>query len=327
MRRREFLGVLGGATVAWPIAARAQQAMPTIGLLDSRSPDAMASRLRGFRQGLKDAGFVEEENVTIAYRWAENRIERLPELAADLVRRQVAVIVASGGIPAASAAKAATTTIPIVILVGADPVRLGLVTSLARPTGNLTGINLFNSELEAKRLELLHELVPRAARIAVLVNPSERPNTEATLQDLQAAASAMKLKVQFFNADTPNEIDTAFANLMREKPDALFYGSSAFMNIRRVQLVQLAAFHRLPATYSSRESVEIGGLMSYASSIVDAHRQFGVYAGRLLKGAKPADLPVVQAARFELAINVRTARMLGLTVPQTLLSTADEVIE
>ena len=237
------------------------------------------------------------------------------------------MLVTTGGPPAAFAAKAATTTIPIVSLVGQDPVGLGLVTSLARPTSNLTGVNLFNTELEPKRLQLLQELVPRAVRIAVLVNPSDATNAETTLRDLRMAAPAMGMQVQFFNTNTPNEIDAVFANLAREKPDAVFFGTSAFMNGRRVQLVHLATFHRLPATYSSREAVEIGGLMSYATDIADAFRQVGVYAGRVLKGAKPADLPVVQSTKFELAINVRTARMLGLAVPQTLLVAADEVIE
>jgi putative ABC transport system substrate-binding protein len=264
MKRREFIGLIGGAA-AVPFAARAQQtALPVIGLLDSRSSDGMVSRLAGLRQGLKEVGFTEGENVTIVYRWADNRADLLPGMAADLVRQQPAVIFTTGGPAAALAAKAATTTIPIVFLVGEDPARLGLVSSLARPTGNLTGINLFANELEAKRLELLHQLVPQAVRIAVLVNPADVRNT---------------------------------------------------------------AFHRLPASYSFRDAVEAGGLMSYGPSIVDAYRQCGVYAGRMLRGVKPADLPVMQALRFELAVNLRTARLLGLTVPQNLLATADEVIE
>jgi putative tryptophan/tyrosine transport system substrate-binding protein len=327
MRRRDVITGIGGIALAWPRAARAQQAMPVIGFLDSRSPDGMTSRLNGFRRGLKETGLIEGENVAIEYRWAENRMDRLPDLAADLVRRRVAIIVSSGGLPSALAAKAATKTIPVIFLVGADPAKLGLVASLARPTGNLTGINLFNSELEAKRLELLRELVPRAARIAVLANQSEPVNAETVLHDVRAVAPAMGLEVQFFYASTPSEIDVTFANIAREKPDAMFFGSSAFMNARRVQLVQLAAFHRIPAAYPGREAVDIGGLMSYGSDIVDAHRLLGVHAGRVFKGAKPADLPVIQTSKFELVINLRTARMLGLTVPQTLLTAADEVIE
>ena len=328
MNRRQLVTLLGGAVAARPLVARAQQpALPVIGFLDSRPPDAMANRLGAFRRGLKEAGYVEGENVTIEYRWAENRTDRLPELAAELVRRQVTVIVTTGGTPAALAAKAATTTIPVVFLVGQDPARLGLVASLARPSGNLTGINLFANELEAKRLELLRELVPRAARVTVFVNPADVPNTEATLRDVGAAARAIGLQIQVLNAGTSREIDAAFETIGHERPDALFIGASAFLNIRRVQLVQLAAFHRLPAAYPLRDFAEAGGLISYGSSLADAFRQVGVYTGRILKGAKPADLPVVQASRFELVINHQTARMLGLTVPPTLLSTADEVIE
>ncbi len=332
MKRREFVTLLAGAAAVpsslWPRAARAQQpAMPVIGFLDSRPPDAMANRLGAFRRGLKEAGYVEGENVTIEYRWADNRIERLPELAAELVRRQVSVIVTTGGNTAALAAKAATTTIPIVFLVGQDPVGLGLVASLARQSGNLTGINLLSNELEAKRLELLRELVPKAARVAVLVNPADGPNTETTLRDVGAAARAIGLQARVLNASTSREIDAAFETIGHERPDALFVGSAAFLNIRRVQLVQLAAFHRLPASYPFREYVEAGGLMSYGPSIVDAYRQWAAYAGRVLKGAKPADLPVVQASKFELVINHQTARMLGVTVPPTLLASADEVIE
>lgn len=287
----------------------------------------MESRLRGFRRGLKEAGFVEGENVAIVYRWAEGSVERLPALAADLVRQRVGVIVTFGGNPAAMGAKAATNAIPIVFSVAADPVSRGLVSSLARPDGNLTGINFFNAELEPKRLELLRELVPQARRIAVLTNSSEPENAQTATRELQAVAPALGLEVRLFNANTAPEIDATFANLMHDKPDALFFGSSAFMNTRRVQLVQLASHHRLPATYPAREAVEIGGLMSYGSDIVDGYRQCGVYAGRVLKGAKPADLPVVQATKFELAINTRTARMLGIKVPQTLLAAADEVIK
>jgi putative ABC transport system substrate-binding protein len=328
MKRRTFIALLGGAA-AWPLAARAQQpAMPVIGFLDVRSPDVMMEdRLRAFREGLKDTGYVERENVAIEYRWADNQVHRLPELAADLVRRQVAVIATTGATAAASAAKTATTTIPIVFLVPEDPVRLGLVASLARPGGNLTGINIFSGELTAKRLELLREMVPGAARIAVLVNPANAKTTETTLRDLAAAARAMGLQIQVLNASTSREIDAAFADLVRNRPDALFVGPDPFFNSRRAQLVNLASRHALPAAYGLREFVEIGGLMSYGTSIADAFHRVGVYTGRILKGAKPADLPVVQSTKFELVVNHQTARMLGLTVPPTLLATADEVIE
>jgi ABC-type uncharacterized transport system substrate-binding protein len=325
MKRREFITLLGGAA-GWPIAAHAQQsAMPVIGFLDPRSADAMTERLRGFRRGLKDTGYVEGENVS--YRWAENQMDRLPALAAELVRRRVALITTSGGPAVVFAAKAATTTIPIVFLVPEDPVKLGLVASLARPGGNLTGINFFLGELTAKRLELLRELVPGAARVAVLVNPANATNTETTLRDVEPAARAMGLQIQVLNASTSREIDAAFATIARERPDALFVGNDAFFNARRVQLVLLAGRHGLPAIYWDREFAEAGGLMTYGSNIVDVYRQVGDYAGRILKGAKPADLPVVQSSKFELVINAQTARMLGLTVPPTLLAAADEVIE
>jgi len=326
VRRREFILALSGAAVAWPLPARAQQpAMPVIGLLDSRSPDGMTDRLRAFREGLKDSGYVERENVAIEYRWAENQLDRLPELAAELVRRQVAVIAATST-NAAFAAKAATTTTPIVFIVGEDPVRLGLVASLARPGGNLTGINILSGELAAKRLDLLREMVPGAARIAVLVNPAN-VMTENALRDVAAAARVMGLQIQVLNASTSGEIDAAFATFVRERPDAIFVGLDVFFISRRAQLVNLASRHALPATYHLREFAEAGGLMSYGSNIVDTFRQAGVYAGRILKGAKPADLPVVQSTKFELVINAWTARMLGLAVPPTLLSTADKVIE
>jgi putative ABC transport system substrate-binding protein len=328
MTRREFITLLGGAGAAWPFAARAQQpAMPVIGFLDPRSPDGMTDRLRGFRQGLKETGYVEGENVAIVFRWAENQLGRLPELAADLVRRQVAVIATSGGPAVAFAAKAATTTIPIVFGVAEDPVRLGLVASIARPDGNLTGINFLVGELSAKRLELLRALVPAATRVAVLVNPAHATNTESTLRDVELAARAMGLQIQVLNASTSREIDAAFATIARERPDALFVGNDAFFSARRVQLVLLAGRHGLPAIYWDREFAEAGGLMTYGSNIVDVYRQLGAYAGRILKGAKPADLPVVQSSKFELVINNQTARMLGLTVPDKLLVAADEVIE
>jgi putative ABC transport system substrate-binding protein len=327
MQRREFITLIGDAAFAWPLAARAQQAtMPVIGFLDTRSPDGMTDRLRAFREGLKDSGYVERENVTIEYRWAENQLDRLPELAADLVRRQVAVIAATSTYPA-FAAKAATTTTPIVFLVGEDPVRLGLVASLARPGGNLTGINMFTGELTAKRLELLREMVPGAARIAVLVNPANATTTETALRDLAAAAHVMGLQIQVLNASTSREIDAAFATFVRERPDAVFVGLDPFLISRRVQLAQLATLHKIPAAYPLREFAEAGGLMSYGTNIADAFRQIGVYAGRILNGAKPADLPVVQASKFELVINAQTARMLGITVPPMLLARADEVLE
>jgi putative tryptophan/tyrosine transport system substrate-binding protein len=327
MNRREFITLLGGAAVAWPIAAQAQQsAMPVIGFLDPRSPDAMTERLRGFRQGLRDTGHVEGENVAIEYRWAENQMDRLSALAADLVSRRVAVIVAGAGITA-SVVKTATMTIPIVFLVAEDPVRLGLVASLARPGGNLTGINFFNAELTAKRLELLRELVPGAVRVAVIVNPAGGGDAEATLRDVEPAARTMGLQLHVLNASTSREIDEAFATFGSERPDAVFVSLDPFLNSRRAQLVNLAARHAVPASFSNRDFAEIGGLMSYGTNIADSFRQIGVYVGRILKGAKPSDLPVVQASKFELVINHQTARMLGITVPPTLLAAADEVIE
>jgi len=328
MKRREFITLLGGAVAACPLAARAQQpAMPVIGFLDHRSPETVEDRLRGFRQGLKDTGYVEGDNVTIVYRWGEYQFDRLPELAAQLVRRQVAVIVPSGSVAAPLAAKAATTTIPIVFGVPEDPVRLGLVASLARPGGNLTGVNFFSGELTAKRLELLRELVPGAAHVAVLVNPANAANTETTLKDVRSAARAMRLQIQIFNASISREVDAAFASFGRERPDALFVGQDGFFNSRRLQLANMAARYAVPMTSGSRDIAEVGGLMSYGGNITDAYRQMGVYAGRILKGATPADLPVVQASKFELVINHQTARMLGLTVPDKLLVAADEVIE
>jgi len=298
-----------------------------IGFLDSRSPDGLTDRVRQFRQGMKEIGYVEGENVAIEYRWAEGQFDRLPVLAAELVRRQVAVIVASGGPTVTFAAKAATTTIPTVFIVAQDPVGLGLVASLARPGGNLTGINFYSQELAAKRLELLHELVPVATRVAVLVNPDNARITEITLKDADTAARAMGLQIQVFNASTNREIEGVFATLTRERPDALFVGNDGFFNSRRVQLATLAARDKIPAAYSNRDHVEAGGLMTYGTEIADAYRQVGAYAGRILKGAKPAALPVVQSSKLELVINAQTARLLGLTVPPTLLARADEVIE
>ena len=327
MKRRDFISLLGGAAAAWPLAAGAQQPLPVVGFLHPASADTSADRLRGFRQGLKETGFVEGENVAIEYRWADNRLDRLPALATELVRRQVAVIAAPAGTPPALAAKAASTTIPIVFLVAEDPVRLGLVASLAGPGGNLTGINFFNAELSAKRLELLHTLVPGATRVAALVNPANATTTETTLRDLEPAARAMGLQIKVLNASTSPEIDTAFATFVRERPDAVFVGLDQFFASRRVQLVHLASRHAVPATYALRDFAEVGGLMSYGTNLLDAYRQVGVYTGRIVKGAKPTDLPVVQSTKFELVINAQTARMLGLTVPDKLLVAADEVIE
>jgi putative ABC transport system substrate-binding protein len=309
LKRRELVTLLGAAA-AWPLALRAQQSvMSVIGFLDLTSPDTFTDRLRGFRQGLKDTGCAEGGP---------------PELAADLVRRQVAVIATFAN--GARAAKAATTTIPIVFLLAEDPVRVGLVASLARPGGNLTRINFFSDELVAKRLGLVRELLPTATRVAVLVNPTG-PNSETTLRDAHSAARVPGLEIQVFKASTSGEINAAFAPLVRERPDALFVDIDPFFTSRRFQLVQLAARHAIPATYPGRQFTEVGGLMSYGSNVTDAWRQVGGYAGRILKGAKPADLPVVQASKFELVINAETARMLGLAVPPSLLVSADEVIE
>src|SRR5262245_27086956 len=329
LKRRKFITLLGGVAAAWPLAARAQQpAVPVIGLLGAvSSPDSDADNLRVFRQGLKDNGYVEGENVAIVYRYAENQLDRLPELAADLVRRKVAVIAAAHGPPAAFAAKGATTTVPIVFTVSDDPVRLGHVASLARPGGNLTGINFVSGELVAKRLELLREMVPGAARVAVLVNPANATQTESTLRDVQPAARAIGLQLQVLGANTSGEIDAAFASFERERPDALFVGSSAYLASRRVQLVQLAARFGMHRGCVGRQYVDIGGLMSYGANLPDVWRQLGVYVGRILKGVKPADLPVVQASTFELVINHQTARMLRLTVPPSLLVAASDVIE
>ena len=325
MRRREFITLLGGAAAAWPSGARAQQAaLPVIGFLNAQSSDTIANRLRAFRQGLKDAGYVEGENVTIEYRWAEGRYEQLPAQAADLVRRQVAVIVANG--PAAAFAKAATTTIPIVFLVPEDPVRLGLVASLARPGGNATGINFFVGELMGKQLSLLRELLPGALRIAVLINPRYAASASATA-DVESAAHAMGLQARILNASHSREIIDAFTTIARDHHEALLVGPDPYFVQRRTQLVTLAARHAIPTSYNVRDFVEAGGLMSYGTNTVDAYRQVGVYAGRILKGTKPADLPVVQASKFELVINLATAMMLGFDIPPLLLARADDVFE
>jgi len=326
MRRRDFMPLLGGAAT-WPIAARAQQsAMPVIGFLHPASLEGFAENLRGFRQGLKESGYAEGENVAFEFRWADGQLDRLPGLAADLVRRRVTVIVTASP-PAAFAAKEASATIPIVFGMAQDPVKLGLVASLARPGGNLSGINLLLTELVAKRLELLRAMVPAAKRLAVLVNPAQATNTESTLQEVHAGAQAMGLQIRVLNVGTSQEIDAVFAGFETERPDALIVGSGTLFTGRRVQLTQWAAHHRMPASYSDRTFVEAGGLMSYGSNTTDAYRQSGVYVGRILKGAKPADLPVVQSSKFELVINAQTARILSLNVPATLLARADEVIE
>jgi putative ABC transport system substrate-binding protein len=326
VKRRDFIAGLGSA-VAWPVVAGAQRsAMPVIGILSSQSVDTYADSLRAFRQGLKDTGYVEGENAIIEFRWAENHLDRLPELVADLVRRRVDVIAAFGS-PASASATKATNTIPIVFTVPEDPVRLGLVTSLARPDGNLTGVNFFAVEVAAKRLEFLRQLVPAATRVAVLLNPDEATIAAANLRDVEKTARALGLKIQVLHASTSGEIDAAFELLAEERPDALFISSGPFFTDRRVQLAHLATRHAIPAIHGNRQYAEIGGLISYGASLADALRQAGLYVGRILKGAKPADLPVVQATKFELVINAQTARILHLTVPQTLLIAADEVIE
>jgi len=326
MKRREFITLLGGAAAAWPVAARAQQpAMPVVGILGISAPDTIGDRLRAFRLGLKEAGYIDGENLAIDYRWTENQFDRVPELAADFVRKRVAVITTVAG-ASSLAAKLATTSIPIVFISAEDPVRLGLVASLARPGGNLTGINIFSAELVAKRLEFVRELLPSATRIAVLINPSG-PSSEATLRDIEPAAHALGLRVQVLNASTPREIDVAFATLVRERLDALFLAADPFFTSRRVQLANLATRHVVPMISATREVPEAGGLISYGANINDGWRQMGVYVGRILRGTKPADLPVVQSTKFELVINAQTARILGVDVPAALLARADEVIE
>jgi putative ABC transport system substrate-binding protein len=325
-KRREFITLLGGAAAAWPLAARAQQpAMPVIGFLHPTSAAAGIDRFREFRRGLKEAGYVEGENVTVVYRFADGQFDRLPALAAELVARRVAIIVAPS-VPAALAAKAATATTPIIFAIGDDPVRHRLVANLARPGGNATGVNFLGAELGAKRLNLMLELVPAAKRLSLLINPAA-PASETTSRDAQAAAHAKGLQVDVFNADTSGEIDAAFVKVASERRDFLMVGGGALFFNRRIQLVQLAAHHRIPTMYAEVEFPRLGGLMGYGASIGEAYRQVGVYAGRILKGAKAADLPVVQSSKFELVINAQTARMQGLTVPPTLLALADEVIE
>ena len=326
MQRREFITLIGGAAV-WPLAARAQQpALPVVGFIRDGSADASARLAAAFRKGLNETGYVEGQNVTVEYHWLEGQYDRLPALVAELVRRQVAVIATPGGVTAL-AAKAATATIPIVFGVGEDPVKLGLVTSLARPGGNATGINFFIQEAVAKRLRLLHELVPKAVRIAVLVNPGNASVAETTLREVQKAAPIMGLQTQILNATTIGEIDAAFAILARERLDALLVAGDAFLISRRVQLVTLTARDRIPAAYGVREPVEVGGLMSYGTDLAEMFHQVGVYTGSILKGAKPADLPVLQSTKFEFVVNLQTARTLGIEVPPGVISIADEVIE
>jgi putative ABC transport system substrate-binding protein len=326
MRRREFITLLGGAA-AWPLAAHAQQAaVPVVGFVYPGVPELSTGIVAAFRKGLNEAGFIEGRNVTVEFRFAYNDNARLPELAADLAQRRVAVIATPGSTPSALAAKAATTTIPIVFGIGPDPVEIGLVASLNRPGGNITGVSSMNAELGAKRLGLLHELLPTAVRFAVLVNPNNR-NVEALTRDAQATASALSRQVEIFPASSTREIDAAFVSLLQKRADALLVSPDPLFDSRRVQLVTLATHHRLPTIYPFRENVEIGGLMSYGSSAAERDRQVGIYTGRILKGEKAAELPVIRAAKFEFVINLQTAKVLGLNVPQALLATADEVIE
>jgi putative ABC transport system substrate-binding protein len=327
MRRRDFIRVVGSAAATWPVAARAQQpAMPVIAFIRDGSAEGNARYVGDFRKGLSETGYVEGQNVTVEYHFLEGKYDRLPELLTDLVRRQVAVI-ATAITMTALAAKAATATIPIVFLVGGDPVKLGLVASMARPGGNVTGVAILAAEIVAKRLRLLHDLLPNAVRIAVLVNPGNASIAKYTVQGVQKAAPAMGLQVQILNATTIDEIDAAFATLARERLDALFVGPDQLFTSRRVQLVTLAASNRIPATYQNRDYVEAGGLMSYGPDYIEMNRQVGVYTGSILKGAKPADMPVLQSTKFEFVINLTTAKALGLTIPAGVISIADEVIE
>jgi putative tryptophan/tyrosine transport system substrate-binding protein len=327
MRRREFIRLLGGITVAWPLSAHAQHpALPVIGFLRDGSAEGNARYVAGFRKGLNEIGYVDGQNVTVEYHWLEGQYDRLSTLLADLIRRQVAVIVTPGTAPSL-ATKAATATIPIVFGVGEDPVRQGLVVSLARPGGNATGINFFVNEVTDKRLRLLHDLVPNAVRIAVLVNPANASVAESTVREVQKAAPTLRLQIQIFNATTIGEIDAVFATFARERPDALLVAGDAFFSSRGVQLAVLTARDRIPAAYAVREHVVAGGLMSYGTDLAELFRQMGVYCGSILKGAKPADLPVLQSTKFEFVINLTTAKALGLTVPPGVLSIADEVIE
>jgi putative ABC transport system substrate-binding protein len=327
MKRREFITLLGGAVAAWPLAARAQQvALPVVGFIRDGSADANARYAAAFRKGLNETGYVEGQNVTVEYHWLEGQYDRLPALAADLVRRQVAVIATPGTTPTL-AAKAATARIPIVFGVGEDPVKLGLVASLARPSGNATGINFFANEVVAKRLRLLHELVPKVVRVAVFVNPGNASVAATTIRDVQDAGPTIGLKTQIFNATTIGEINAAFDTFARERPDALLVAADALFVSRAAQFIILTARDRIPAIYPIRDFVPAGGLMSYGADFPDVFHQVGVYTGKILKGAKPADLPVVQSTKFEFVINLQTARSLGIEVPPGVLAIADEVIE
>jgi putative tryptophan/tyrosine transport system substrate-binding protein len=326
--RREFIRILGGGAAVWPVVGRAQQpAVPVIGILSAEWPDLFTDRLRAFRDGLSETGHVEGRNLAIEYRWAEGRNDRLPELAADLVRRHVTMIVAAGTTPGALAAKAATPTIPIVFYVGADPIEVGLVTSLSRPGGNVTGVVTLNVEVAAKRLELLHEMVPTATIVALLVNPTNTALAETIKRDLEAASHTLGLELHVLHASSEREIDTAFETLVRLRAGALVIGADALFNSRSNQLAALTLRHAVPAIYQFREFVSAGGLLSYGSTVADTYRPLGVYTGRILNGERPKDLPVQQATRVELIINMKTAKALGVTVPLPLLGRADEVIE
>ena len=327
MRRRDFIKVIAGSAVVWPLAARAQQsAMPVIGYLYAGSPESSTQRVAAFRKGLNDTGYREGENVAIEFRWANDQTDRLPELAADLIRRRVAVIATPGSTPASLAAKAATTTIPVVFGIGSDPVRESLVPSLARPGGNVTGVAWQTGELGAKRLALLHELLPKAMRVALLVNPNN-PLTQPIVADVQTAAPSLGVQIEVLTAANNRELDSAFAGLAQKRADALLVGADALFNGHRIQIALLAVHYGVIAIYSSREFVEAGGLISYGPDTLDMIRRAGVYTGRILKGERPAELPVQQSSKFELVINAQTARILNLVVPPTLLARADEVIE
>ena len=327
MRRREFITLVGSAVVAWPLASRAQQPpIPVIGFLNAASPGSLRQQITAFLGGLKESGYVEGQNVAIEYRWAEGQYDRLPALVADLVRQQVSVIVSGGGAPAVLAAKAATTTIPIVFSTGGDPVRSGLVASLNQPSGNITGVYHFATGLEAKRLGLLHEMLPKATPIAVLINPNYA-DAENQLRDVQEAAARLGVQLVVVRANAESDFNAAFSTVVQQRSGALLVCASPFFNNRREQLVVLAARHALPTIYEWRDFAAAGGLMSYGTSLADAYRQVGVYAGQILRGAKPGDLPVVQSTKFELVINLSTAKALGIEVPPTLSARADEIIE